>query len=41
VINDELDVAAKQLLAAMAGGSSDTSTRNRDVRRRVETLLRG
>ncbi len=41
VINDDIDVAAEQLLAAMAGHSDATSTRDRDVRRRVEALLRG
>ncbi|MFW2403731.1 MAG: guanylate kinase [Gammaproteobacteria bacterium] len=41
VINDELDVAAAQILAAMDGTSEDTSTQDPGVRRRVEALLGG
>jgi len=41
VINDELDIAAGQLLAAMAGISAATSTQDPGVRRRVEALLGG
>ena len=39
VINDDLDVAAEQLLAAIAGDGDDTSTRNSSVRARIERLL--
>jgi guanylate kinase len=39
VINDDLDIAAGQLLAAMAGTSEETSTQDPSVRVRVERLL--
>ena len=39
VINDDIDAAARQLLAAMDGPSDDTSTRNPEVRARMSRLL--
>lgn len=39
VINDDLEVAARQLLTAMAGTSQETSTRDPSLRTRVERLL--